>query len=173
MMLGGGPIGHTREPPSGTGAPSGGGGAGRAADHQVGGEHHLLRGGLGARQGAVAGEQLHRGPPRLLLGADDDIIAVAESAVAAGLRTLPVPDNYYDDLAARSDLPPHRRELMRRLNILHDRDPGGRGEFLHFFTPLLDGHLFFEVVQRVGGYEGYGARNTPVRMAVHRTERAA
>ncbi|WP_306368694.1 bifunctional sugar phosphate isomerase/epimerase/4-hydroxyphenylpyruvate dioxygenase family protein [Nocardiopsis sp. CC223A] len=103
----------------------------------------------------------------------EDIIAVAEAAVAAGLRTLPVPDNYYDDLAARTDLPPHRREHMRRLNILHDREPDGGGEFLHFFTPLLDGHLFFEVVQRVEGYAGYGARNTPVRLAVHRTERAA
>ncbi|MFL1428112.1 MULTISPECIES: sugar phosphate isomerase/epimerase and 4-hydroxyphenylpyruvate domain-containing protein [unclassified Nocardiopsis] len=103
----------------------------------------------------------------------DDVIAVAEAAVAAGLRILPVPDNYYDDLAARTDLPPHRREHMRRLNILHDREPGGGGEFLHFFTPLLDGHLFFEVVQRVDGYAGYGARNTPVRLAVHRTERAA
>ncbi|SHJ49463.1 4-hydroxyphenylpyruvate dioxygenase [Nocardiopsis flavescens] len=102
----------------------------------------------------------------------DDVVAVAEAAVAAGLRTLPVPDNYYDDLAARTDLPPHRREHMRQLNILHDREPGGGG-FLHFFTPLLDGHLFFEVVQRTGGYTGYGARNTPVRMAVHRTERAA
>ena len=28
--------------------------------------------------------------------------------------------------------------------------------------------VFFEVVQRVGGYEGYGEVNAPVRMAAHR-----
>jgi 4-hydroxyphenylpyruvate dioxygenase len=35
--------------------------------------------------------------------------------------------------------------------------------------------LFFEVVQRVGGYDGYGAVNAPVHMAAHhrsRSERA-
>jgi 3-dehydroshikimate dehydratase len=28
--------------------------------------------------------------------------------------------------------------------------------------------VFFEVVQRVGGYEGYGEVNAPIRMAAHR-----
>ncbi|MDT0331229.1 sugar phosphate isomerase/epimerase and 4-hydroxyphenylpyruvate domain-containing protein [Nocardiopsis lambiniae] len=125
---------------------------------------------------SVIGDGPHPDPARgvqHIALACDDIIAVAEAAVAAGLPLMPVPDNYHDDLAARTDLPPHRREQMRRLDILHDHDPDGGGGFLHFFTPLLDGHLFFEVVQRVDGYQGYGARNTPVRMTVHRTGRAA
>jgi 4-hydroxyphenylpyruvate dioxygenase len=28
--------------------------------------------------------------------------------------------------------------------------------------------LFFEVLERRGGYQGYGAANSPVRMAAHR-----
>jgi 4-hydroxyphenylpyruvate dioxygenase len=31
--------------------------------------------------------------------------------------------------------------------------------------------VFFEVVQRVGGYSGYGEVNAPVRMAAHRWQR--
>lgn len=99
----------------------------------------------------------------------DDIVAVARAMVAAGEPPIRVPDNHYDDLAARTDLSPARCELMRGLGILYDSD--GAGEFLHLYTPLLDGRLFFEVVQRINGYEGYGAVNTPVRMAAHRSER--
>jgi 4-hydroxyphenylpyruvate dioxygenase len=99
----------------------------------------------------------------------DDVFAVARAMVAAGEPPLRITDNHYDDLAARTDLSPARIELMRGLGVLYDRD--GAGEFLHLYTPLLDGRLFFEVVQRVNGYEGYGAANTPVRMAAHRLER--
>lgn len=97
----------------------------------------------------------------------DDIFSIAEDMVDAGVSPLRVPDNYYDDLAARTDLPPAQRERMRRLGILYDHDPQG-GEFLHLYTPLLDGRLFFEVVQRVDGYQGYGAANTTIRMTAHR-----
>jgi 4-hydroxyphenylpyruvate dioxygenase len=31
--------------------------------------------------------------------------------------------------------------------------------------------VFFEVVQRIGGYDGYGTVNAPVRMAAHRRRR--
>ncbi|WP_137095535.1 hypothetical protein [Prauserella endophytica] len=33
---------------------------------------------------------------------------------------------------------------------------------------VLGGRVFFEVVQRLRGYAGYGAVNAPVRMAAHR-----
>jgi 4-hydroxyphenylpyruvate dioxygenase len=36
---------------------------------------------------------------------------------------------------------------------------------------VLGGRVFFEVVQRVGGYLGYGTANAPVRMAAHRQSR--
>ena len=55
---------------------------------------------------------------------------------------------------------------MRELGVLYDRD--ARGEFLHFYTAAVGGRLFFEVVERRGGYDGYGAANAPVRMAAQR-----
>ncbi|GAA1753143.1 bifunctional sugar phosphate isomerase/epimerase/4-hydroxyphenylpyruvate dioxygenase family protein [Streptomonospora arabica] len=101
----------------------------------------------------------------------DDVFAAAEAMRAAGVAPLPIPDNYYDDLAARTDLAPAVRERMRANGILYDRSADG-GEFFHFYTPMLDNRLFFEVVQRTGGYRGYGAANTAVRMAAHRAEQA-
>ncbi|GHC94524.1 4-hydroxyphenylpyruvate dioxygenase [Nocardiopsis terrae] len=97
-----------------------------------------------------------------------DIFAVAEAMRAAGVKPLPIPDNYYDDLACRTDLRPDTRERMRSGGILHDRD--GDGEFWHFYTATVDGRLFFEVVQRIGGYDGYGSVNSAVRMAAQRAE---
>jgi 4-hydroxyphenylpyruvate dioxygenase len=75
---------------------------------------------------------------------------------------LPIPGNYYDDLEARHDLGAERHRLLRELGLLYDRD--AHGEFLHFYTPTT-GRVFLEVVQRLGGYRGYGAVNAPVRLA--------
>jgi 4-hydroxyphenylpyruvate dioxygenase len=36
---------------------------------------------------------------------------------------------------------------------------------------VLGGRVFFEVVQRIGGYAGYGEFNAPIRMAAHRRQR--
>ena len=46
-------------------------------------------------------------------------------------------------------------ERMRGLGILYDAPPGG-GELLHFYTAPAGPGLFFEVVERRGGYDGYG-----------------
>ncbi|GAB2806803.1 hypothetical protein JOD27_006948 [Lentzea nigeriaca] len=37
--------------------------------------------------------------------------------------------------------------------------------------PAERARVFFEVVQRVGGYRGFGVVNAPVRMAAHREVR--
>ncbi len=100
----------------------------------------------------------------------DDIFATARALRARGLRCLPIPDNYYDDLAARWDLPDEFVASLRELNILYDRSPDG--EFYHLYTQTLGHRLFFEVVQRVGDYTSYGAANTPIRMAAQRTQAA-
>jgi hypothetical protein len=47
------------------------------------------------------------------------------------------------------------------------------GEFFHLCTEVLGSRLFFEVVQRIGGYTGRGEANAPVRMAAHRQLRMA
>ena len=100
----------------------------------------------------------------------DDAIASAEAMRALGAPVLKIPDNYYDDLDARLALPPELLAAMREHSILYDRDE--HGEYLHFFTEMLGSRVFFEVVQRIGGYTGYGDPNSaPVRMAAHRERR--
>jgi 4-hydroxyphenylpyruvate dioxygenase len=95
-----------------------------------------------------------------------DVIALARSLRDDGVPVLRISANYYDDLAARFDLDAERLEELRELDVLYDRDE--HGEFLHLYTPTLGSRLFFELVQRVGGYDGYGAANSPVRMAAQR-----
>jgi 4-hydroxyphenylpyruvate dioxygenase len=107
--------------------------------------------------------------PQHVAFASRDVLAAARAARAAGAPLLAIPDNYYDDLDARLAPPPDRLTAMRELGVLLDRDE--HGEFLHFYTEVLGGRVFFEVVQRVGGYEGYGEINAPVRMAAHRRRR--
>lgn len=91
-----------------------------------------------------------------------DLVDFARRARERGLRFLPVPDNYYDDVAARFDLPERTLATLRDLDLLYDRDE--HGEFYHLYTPTV-GEVFLEIVQRTGGYEGFGAPNAPVRLA--------
>jgi 4-hydroxyphenylpyruvate dioxygenase len=93
-----------------------------------------------------------------------DIFATARAVRSLGIPTLPVPGNYYEDLTARFDLGPGLGDALREFGVLYDRDENG-GEFFHFYTVMLGRRLFFEVVQRRGGYDGYGTPNTAVRMA--------
>jgi 4-hydroxyphenylpyruvate dioxygenase len=99
-----------------------------------------------------------------------DVFAAARAVRAAGILMLPVPANYYDDLIARFDLTASLTDQLREFGILYDRDPGS-GEFFHFYTMTIGRRLFFEIVQRTSGYDGFGAVNTPVRMAaqLHQT----
>lgn len=100
-----------------------------------------------------------------------DLVATARAARDRGLEFLQIPANYYEDLDARFDLEPGFLATLQELNLLYDRDAAG--EFLHFYTATV-GSVFFEMVERRGGYDGYGAPNAPVRHAVqydslHRT----
>ncbi|MGQ7787132.1 bifunctional sugar phosphate isomerase/epimerase/4-hydroxyphenylpyruvate dioxygenase family protein [Nesterenkonia sp. K-15-9-6] len=104
-------------------------------------------------------------PPRHVAIRCRDVIGVAERARARGLHFLPVPDNYYDDLAARFALDGELIDRLRGLDLLYDRDDDG--EFIHFYTPTL-GDVFLELVERRGSYDGYGAPNAPVRLAAQR-----
>jgi 4-hydroxyphenylpyruvate dioxygenase len=91
-----------------------------------------------------------------------DILASARRLCAFGIGTLAIPANYYDDLEARFVLPEKTLAQYRELGILYDRDESG--EFLHCYTASV-GRVFFEVVQRIDGYRGYGASNAAVRLA--------
>ncbi|OZD77155.1 dehydroshikimate dehydratase [Rhodococcus sp. 05-2256-B2] len=94
----------------------------------------------------------------------EDIYAAAEAMTERGLTPLRISPNYYRDLNARFGLGQDTLDAMQRLGILYDADSAG-GEFFHFFTGTVGDDLFFEVVQRVGGYEGYGETNSAVRLA--------
>jgi len=93
----------------------------------------------------------------------DDLVATARAARDRGLDFLQIPANYYEDLDARFALAPEFLATLRELNLLYDRDADG--EFLHFYTATV-GSVFFEMVERRGAYDGYGAPNAPVRHAV-------
>ena len=79
-----------------------------------------------------------------------------------GVTMLPIPENYYDDLEARIDLPRERLDLLRAHDILYDRDD--TGEYLQAYTSNIGGLFFFEIVER-RGYQGFGALNAPIRLA--------
>ncbi|MEA5455920.1 TIM barrel protein [Sinomonas sp. JGH33] len=91
-----------------------------------------------------------------------DLVETARACRRRGLPFLPIPENYYEDLDARYGLSPDFLATLRELDLLYDRDADG--EFLHFYTATV-GSVFFEVVQRIGGYEGFGAPNAPIRHA--------
>ncbi|MEP6979509.1 MAG: TIM barrel protein [Nakamurella sp.] len=100
-----------------------------------------------------------------------DALAAAAAAMDAGAPLLRVPDNYYDDLDARLALPAAQLARMRELGVLYDQGPDG--EYLHFYTEVLGGRVFLEVVQRIGAYADFGESNGPVRMAAHRAQRGS
>lgn len=106
--------------------------------------------------------------PQHIAFAASDVLSLARSARDRGFRPLDIPANYYDDLQARHAMDPLLLDELRELNVMYDRDDSG--EFLHFYTPPI-GTVFLEVVERRGGYEGYGALNAPVRLAAQYQQR--
>ena len=96
--------------------------------------------------------------------ATDDIFQAVVRMRKRGVKLLPIPENYYDDLSARLGLDDAFVDRLRAHDVLYDRDPKG-GEFFHAYTQTFHDRFFFEIVQRQGGYDQYGAVNAPVRMA--------
>jgi 4-hydroxyphenylpyruvate dioxygenase len=92
----------------------------------------------------------------------DDLVATVQRLVANGVKMLPVPENYYDDLEGRVDVDPARLDVLRAHNILYDRDEGG--EYLQAYSQSFEELFFFEFVER-RGYKGFGAVNAPIRLA--------
>lgn len=103
--------------------------------------------------------------------ATTDIVRAMEQLTARGARFLPIPGNYYEDIEARWGLDAERLDELRSHNILYDRDDAG--EFLHAYTDPFDGRFFFEILQRVGGYEQYGEANASIRMAAQAKRRGS
>jgi 4-hydroxyphenylpyruvate dioxygenase len=77
-----------------------------------------------------------------------------------------MPRNYYDDLASRFSLPDDLLARLRAANTLYDED--ANGAFYQIYSQPHGRGLFFEVVQRTGGYAGYGTPNAPFRIAAQK-----
>ncbi len=101
----------------------------------------------------------------------EDIRRSLREIRARGGAFLPVPANYYEDIEGRWALEPARVAALQEMSLLYDRDDSG--EYLHAYTDAFDDRFFFELVERVGGYGGYGAANAGVRMAAQAQRRPA
>lgn len=99
--------------------------------------------------------------------ASDDIFATARCLKGLGFASLPMTRNYYADLAARFGLDAGVVADLAALNILYDEDGRG-GRFWQLYSQPFGGGMFFEIVQRAGGYDGYGAPNAPFRIAAQK-----
>ncbi len=95
--------------------------------------------------------------------ATGDIGATIQALIGRGARMLPVPSTHYAAVAAQWGLAPARLAWLRNLGLRYDRDE--RGEFLHAYAEPFDGRFLFEIVQRIGGYRGYGAARAAPCMA--------
>jgi 4-hydroxyphenylpyruvate dioxygenase len=109
--------------------------------------------------------------PQYVAFSTDDIVATAERLRAAGAPLVVPPLNYLDDVTARFDIAPDLLAAIREHGLMYDEDD--RGAYLHLATEVLGDRVFFEVVQRLGNYDGYGTANAPVRMAGQRRARRA
>ncbi|TAJ25570.1 MAG: sugar phosphate isomerase/epimerase and 4-hydroxyphenylpyruvate domain-containing protein [Reyranella sp.] len=94
--------------------------------------------------------------------ATDDMMQTVARLKRNGVALLEIPENYYDDLEAKTGLPADRIAELRAHNILYDRD--GEAEYLQVYVRPSE-QFFFEIVERRRGYRGYGAANAPVRLA--------
>ena len=117
---------------------------------------------------ASAGAGVHH----IAFGAGDAARA-ADGLLREEAPLLPIPENYYDDLAARWGLDDAALGALRARHLLYDRGEtaAGGGEFLHAYTLAFAGRFFFEMLERRGGYKGFGAANAAVRMAAQATLR--
>jgi 4-hydroxyphenylpyruvate dioxygenase len=106
---------------------------------------------------AYAGAGVHH-----IAFAGDDIGRTAGIVTANGAPLLPVPANYYDDLAIKHGLADDELAQLREQGLLYDRDEGGG--FRHVYTESFADRFFFEIVER-RGYTGFGAVNAAIRMA--------
>lgn len=96
----------------------------------------------------------------------EDIFATALAMQERGFEPLEMTKNYYHDLQARFSIGDTHLEKMEKFNILYDEDQNGA--FYQFYSRPFAGALFFEIVQRVSEYDGYGAANAPFRIVAQK-----
>lgn len=96
----------------------------------------------------------------------DDIFETSNLLEASGFPRLEISANYYTDLQVLFDLEPEFVSKLKEGNILYSKRD--KSEYFQIYsTPIFDG-FFFEIVERKNGYQGYGSRNAPTRLAAQR-----
>ncbi len=95
-----------------------------------------------------------------------DIFETVKALKANGFTPLSISPNYYDDLDARFGLEEELLDALKSSGILYDRDDSG--EYFQLYSPTYGEGFFFEVVERRGGYKGYGASNAQFRIAAQK-----
>lgn len=90
----------------------------------------------------------------------EDIVKAAHQLGRSQILTIPA--NYYREIEGKFGLSSELLNSLKEHNIMYDADDSGA--FYHFYTREVHG-VFFEVVQRVGGYAGFGEPNAHVRFA--------
>ena len=96
-----------------------------------------------------------------------DIFASLDALIRNGFKPLQISPNYYEDLDARFGLDDEMFDRLKSGNILYDRDDNG-GEYFQLYSPIYGEGFFFEIVERRGGYNGYGAANSQFRIAAQK-----
>ncbi len=94
--------------------------------------------------------------------ASSDISVTAKALASNGVALLPIPENYYEDLEAKTDLSGDEIDRLRASNILYERD--GDAEYFQLYTQTFANRFFFEIVERRNGYKGFGASNAQIRL---------
>ena len=92
-----------------------------------------------------------------------DIIKLVQTLKGHGQKFLEISNNYYDDIEARFGLNFNFCKELENLNILYDEDKNGA--FLQIYTHVFNDQFFFEFVERINNYKGYGANNALFRIA--------
>ena len=144
----------------------------RAVEAPAGGDGRALRLTLNGAEShrTLAGHFLSdsfRSAVQHIALASHDLMATADALAGQGFQPLPIPPNYYADLGARLGLDAAFLGRLQAADILYDRDEAG-GEFLQLYGRPTPEGLFFEIVERRGGYDGYGAANAPFRIAAQK-----
>jgi len=98
--------------------------------------------------------------------ASADIFATAAALAARGFPALTPGANYCHDVGARFGLDAALVARMQAANVLYDEDAGG--QFFQLYAASRPEGFFLEIVQRQGGYQGYGAPNAPFRIAAQK-----
>ena len=117
-----------------------------------------------ALQVSEAGTTPQRRGVTQLAFATADAAGSVRRARARGVEFLRPPANYYADLDARFALGTDFLSVLRENDLFYDRNDAG-GELLHAYTLPVQGGFQVELLERRGGYSGYGAADAHVRLA--------